>query len=352
MKKFFSSSFGIVAVGSIIGIIAAVLQYSGNPGNMGFCVACFARDTAGALGLHGVKKLHYIRPELVGIVLGSLIAALLSKEFKPRGGSSAIVRFFFGAFAAVGALVFLGCPWRASLRLAGGDLNAVIGFLGLISGIFIGSRFIRKGFSLGRSYQIKNKASGYIFPVFMLSIFLLMVFGFSKISIGGAPHAPVLLSLLLALIVGFIAQRSRFCTVGAFRDVIMVKDFHLLKGVGSFILAAFVMNIILGQFKLGFTGQPAAHSMHLWNYLGMLLSGMAFTLSGGCPGRQLVLSGEGDNDAATFFMGLLVGAGFAHNFGLTSSGKGIGQFGAAGTIIGIAFCLIIGFTMVERRSSK
>lgn len=352
MKKNFSSTLGIIVVGSSIGIIAALLQYLGNPGNMGFCIACFARDTAGAIGIHSVNKLSYVRPEITGIIVGSLVASLIFKDFKPRGGSSTIIRFFFGAFAAVGALVFLGCPWRAALRLAGGDLNALTGLAGLIFGIFIASRFTKMGYSLGRSHELKGKASGFVLPAFMSGILLLMVFKFTNITVGSAPHAPILISLVLALIVGFIAQRSRFCTVGAFRNIIMVKDFHLFKGIISLILAAFIMNLILDQFKLGFIGQPAAHTMQLWNFLGMVLSGMCFTLAGGCPGRQLVLAGEGDNDAATFFMGLVVGAGIAHNFGLTSSGKGIGigQYGAAGTIIGIIFCLIIGFTMIEKRA--
>jgi len=42
-------------------------------------------------------------------------------------------------FAMFGALVFLGCPWRAFLRLAGGDLNAILGIGGLVAGI--GSAF-------------------------------------------------------------------------------------------------------------------------------------------------------------------------------------------------------------------
>jgi hypothetical protein len=41
----------------------------------------------------------------------------------------------------IGALVFLGCPWRAMLRLAGGDGNAIFGLLGLIGGIWIGTLF-------------------------------------------------------------------------------------------------------------------------------------------------------------------------------------------------------------------
>jgi hypothetical protein len=52
---------------------------------MGICVACMERDIAGALGLHRAALVQYIRPEIIGFVLGALIAALLFREFKPRG---------------------------------------------------------------------------------------------------------------------------------------------------------------------------------------------------------------------------------------------------------------------------
>lgn len=39
----------IIGAGVIIGIIAVALVYFGNPANMGFCIACFLRDTSGAL---------------------------------------------------------------------------------------------------------------------------------------------------------------------------------------------------------------------------------------------------------------------------------------------------------------
>lgn len=349
MKNFFSTRIGIIVVGAIIGILAALLQKFGNPANMGICVACFARDTAGALGFHNAGNLQYVRPELVGIIIGSLLMALSFKEFKPRGGSATIIRFFLGVFAVIGALVFLGCPWRASLRLAGGDWNAILGFAGLILGIFIGTLFIKKGYNLGRSRNIDKKLVGWAFPAFMSILLILVLINFKKISFGNPPHAALWISFFFAIVIGALAQRSRFCTVGAFRDLIMIKETYLLSGLGTFIVTAFIMNLILGQFKPGFAGQAAAHTMHLWNFLGMLLAGLAFTLAGGCPGRQLIMAGEGDNDAAVFFMGLIVGAGIAHNFGLTSSGKGIGEFGAIGTIIGIIFCLIIGFAMIQKR---
>ena len=69
----------------------------------------------------------------------------------------------------------------------------------------------------------------------------------------------------------------------------------------------------------------------------MMLSGMAFALAGGCPGRQLTLSSEGDSDAGVFIFGMIVGAAFAHNFALASSGAGIGGYGAYATIIGLVF---------------
>ncbi|HPR18387.1 MAG TPA: YedE family putative selenium transporter [Candidatus Cloacimonadota bacterium] len=349
MKNFFSTRWGIIVVGAVIGILATLLQKFGNPANMGICVACFARDTAGALGFHHAGNLQYVRPELIGIILGSLVMALIFKEFKPRGGSATIVRFFLGIFAVIGALVFLGCPWRASLRLAGGDWNAIVGFAGLIGGIYIGTLFIKKGYNLGRSMPSNKKLSGWIFPASMIILLILLVFGFKKLANANPPHALLWISLGFALIIGALAQRSRFCTVGAFRDMMMIGESYLLTGLGTFIVVAFIMNLLLGQFHPGFANQPAAHTMHLWNFLGMVLAGLAFTLAGGCPGRQLVMAGEGDSDAAIFFLGLIVGAGLAHNFGLTSSGKGIGEFGAAGTIIGIIFCLIIGFTMVQKR---
>ncbi len=111
--------------------------------------------------------------------------------------------------------------------------------------------------------------------------------------------------------------------------------------------AALVTNLILGQFNSGFTGQPVAHTSYLWNFLGMALAGLAFTLAGGCPGRQLILSGEGDGDAAVFITGMIVGAGFAHLFSIAASPAGPGPYSAAAVIIGLAVCTVFGLTMRE-----
>ena len=359
MKNIFSTRAGIIVVGAVIGIGAALLQYFGNPPNMGICVACFERDIAGALGFHRADVVQYLRPEIMGFVVGAFVAALIAGEYKPRGGSSPLIRFFLGIFAMMGALVFLGCPWRTLLRLAGGDGNAILGIAGLIVGIFIGVLFLKNGYSLGRSH-VQRKASGWVFPALMIGLFLLLVFQVSFTPGGpiffsakgpGSQHAPILFSIAAGLIIGAIAQRSRFCTMGAFRDVILIKDFHLISGVAALLIFAFATNMVLGQFKPGFEGQPVAHTQHIWNFLGMALSGLAFVLAGGCPGRQLFLSGEGDMDAAIFATGMIVGAGIAHNFAMASSPKGIGAFGPAAVIVGFLFCLIIGLTQRDKISA-
>lgn len=352
MNRLLMSKNGPAIAGLIIGVMAALLVRFGNPGNMGVCVACFTRDVAGALGLHRAAVVQYLRPELAGFVLGSFASALLFKEYRPRGGSSPMVRFGLGFFAMIGALVFLGCPWRAYLRLAGGDFNAFAGIAGLIVGVAIGIAFLYRGFSLGAARQ-NPKAAGFIMPVIVLAMLALLIikplFGaegagpiFFSEKGPGSMHAPLFISLGVGLIVGYLAQRSRFCTVGAIRDLIMLKDAHLFKGIVAFTAAAFVANMVLGQFKPGFENQPIAHTMQLWNFLGMVLSGLAFTLAGGCPGRMFIMSGEGDADAGVFIMGMLVGAAFAHNFSLASSGAGVGAFGIPATIVGLVFCFAVG----------
>jgi YedE family putative selenium metabolism protein len=357
--SFFASRRGIVFAGIFIGIFAALLQKMGNPGNMGICVACFERDIAVSLGLHRAAVVQYMRPEIIGFVLGALLAAYLFKEFRARAGSAPIVRFVLGVFAMIGALVFLGCPWRAMLRLAGGDGNAILGLLGLVGGIWIGTLFLKNGYNLGRS-QGTYTSVGWLLPLTMLGFLLLMlVFPqvpgqeksgvlFYSLKGPGSMYAPLLFSLVVGLAVGFVAQKTRFCTMGSFRDLILFRQGHLFSGVLALMVAAFATNLILGQFHPGFAKQPVAHTMGLWNFGGMVLAGLAFALAGGCPGRQLFLAGEGDGDAAVFVLGMIVGAGISHNFGLASSPDGVGPYGIPGVIIGLLACLFIGFTMREK----
>ena len=116
----------VISAGAAVSLAAIALTLLGNPANMGFCIACFLRDIAGACGLHNAAKVQYVRPEIIGLVLGAFAMSLATREFRARAGSAPAVRFVLGGFVMIGALAFLGCQLRMVLRLGGGDLNALV----------------------------------------------------------------------------------------------------------------------------------------------------------------------------------------------------------------------------------
>ena len=159
------------------------------------------------------------------------------------------------------------------------------------------------------------------------------------------------------LIVGALAQRTRLCMVGGIRDVMLFRDWHLLMGFLAIFAAVLVGNLIVGAagarggFTPGFAGQPVAHTDGLWNLLGMVLVGLASVLLGGCPLRQLILSGSGNSDSTVAVLGMVVGAAFCHNFGLASSGTGPTFNGQVAVVIGLVVVAAIGVGNLNRKAA-
>lgn len=345
----------IIIAGLLIGIIAGLLVIAGNPANMGFCIACFIRDTAGALDLHRAEAVRYIRPEIIGVVLGACAIALVKKEFAPKGGSSPLTRFMLGFFVMIGCLMFLGCPFRMTLRLAGGDWNAIFGLAGFVCGILGGIFFLNRGYTLKRTYSLP-KLEGALMPVIQIVLLGLLiaapVFIFFTEPEGGpgAKHAAVFISLAAGLVVGVLSQRTRLCMVGGFRDMVLFREWKLLSGFVAILAASLAVNALAGNFNPGFAGQPVAHTDGLWNFMGMLMVGFGCVLLGGCPLRQLVLTGEGNTDSAVTVIGLAAGAAFAHNFSMASSGEGPTFNGKIGVIVGLIVMLIIAVVNTNKSS--
>ena len=332
----------------IIGVLAAVTSLTlvalGNPANMGFCMACFLRDTAGAVGLHSVESVRYARPEVIGVILGAFLLSTLKKEFEPKGGSAPLTRFVLGFAMMIGALIFLGCPFRMVTRLAGGDLNAVVGLVGFAAGIFCGVFFLNKGYSLKRTVRLA-KTDGMLVPLAALVMLAILVIfpsllAFSKTG-PGSEHAPVWMALMGGLIMGSVGFASRLCFVGGIRDSLLFRSFSMLSAVIAFFVVIFIGNIVFGNFNPGFEGQPIAHTDGLWNFLGMLLVGLCSVLLSGCPFRQVVLAGGGNSDSAMAVLGMTLGAAIAHNFDLASSAAGVTYSGKIGFAIVFAVVVFI-----------
>jgi hypothetical protein len=373
--------------GLIIGAVAAWLVSQGNPGNMGLCIACFLRDTVGffAGGSANMGGVAYIRPELVGLPLGAGVAALAGKEFRARGGSAPLIRFVLGFAFMTGALVFLGCTVRAWLRLGGGDLSALAGIAGIVFGVGVGTVLLRRGFDLGRAGKTAAWV-GWITPAVFVALLVISALWAAGVSLPwatvtpagakstaekaviaadgasvlkpagaklidgevvgadgvvispgesvkaakampGGKRAPFLIALIAGLGLGVVAQRTRFCTIGGVRDSILWKRFDLLLGIGGLLVGAAVVNLAFGQFNLAFANQPVAHTDILGSFAGMSVAGLAAVMLGGCPFRQVIMSGEGDADAGMAVFGMATAALAAHWLNFASSAKGLAPLG-------------------------
>lgn len=395
--------------GLAIGAVAAWLVSRGNPGNMGLCVACFNRDIAGAFGgaRFNMGAVAYLRPEILGLVIGALGSAVVGRELRPRGGSAPLLRFVLGFVFMVASLIFLGCTVRAWLRLGGGDLNALFGILGILFGVAVGTVLLRKRFDLGRSRKLPA-AVGLIGPAvagILLVLALLATFGTKPAFLTVTPakakstaekaviaadgsvlkpagasmvdgavvaadgtvvssarsvkkakpmpgglRAPFVISILAGLALGVVAQRSRFCTIGGVRDAILWRRWDLLLGIAGLVVGALVVNLALGQFKLGFAGQPIAHSDQLGNFAAMAVAGLAAVMMGGCPFRQVIMTGEGDVDAAAAVSGMFAGALFSHGLGTASSAAGLAPL--AWPVLGVMALVLVGIALWKRDAAK
>lgn len=344
---------------TITGIIFALIIFGltlyGNPKNMGVCVGCFIRDTSGAFNLHNAKGFQYIRPEIVGIILGSFAVSLLIRE-KFSTYLYPFIYFFGGVFTMIGVLIFLGCTVRVFVRLGGGDLNAVVGLIGMITGIGVGTFFIKRGFSLPEKEKtFESKTYMYIIPVISILLFLFLILkpGFVSFSDSGigSQHAPILFALIGGLIIGILTNYFDLGFNSGFRNLLSgkIQNPQILFPI-SIVVFLILLNFLAKSLNLGFENQPAAHSFQIWNFLGLFIVGWIGTLLQGCPLQQLVKSSKGNLNSVFFVAGMFLGAGFLHRINGVSSPKMVPFNGKVSLIVGLIFILFISLYYSKKKA--
>ena len=236
-------------------------------------------------------------------------------------------------------------------------MTAIMGVLGLFAGVLCGRFFKSKGYELDESKSV-SKAVSFLPLIIAILLLCALIFGlklgenaplFASTEGPGSKHANIFISLGLATIIGIAMQRSKFCSVGSLSRI-LDKDFTMFFGIVAVIISATIANLAFSQYNFGFENQPIAHNQMLWNFLGMALSGFCFSLAEGCPGKHLVQMGSGNLNSAIFVMGMAAGAAIAHNFLLASSAKGITPFAPYALVLGLIFCVFVGFT--QKRAYK
>ncbi len=59
----------------------------------------------------------------------------------------------------------------------------------------------------------------------------------------------VILTLVLGIVLGYLAQRSRMCFIGGLRDFLLVGDTALLKGMIAFLVTAWFAYSLAGDCR-------------------------------------------------------------------------------------------------------
>ncbi|MDY6968176.1 MAG: YeeE/YedE thiosulfate transporter family protein [Spirochaetota bacterium] len=156
---------------------------------------------------------------------------------------------------------------------------------------------------------------------------------------------PVITSICIGVILGYLGQRARLCFVGGIRDWILIRDTYLIKGLFAFIISALVgfgifhftslaiktfpwfinggavftskwaaMGInIVPSFMLPVPGDPITWSPSVVSHIILVLIGglgVGFfsVMAGGCPFRQHVMAAEGSKSAIVYLFGFIIGA--------------------------------------------
>jgi len=260
-------------------------------------------------GLGIVRRADLLAPWLYsgsllngGVLLGGLVAALLSSEFAirlpPQGelAKGAIGGLLMG----VGAVLAFGCniggffSATSALSLAGLAM-----MLGLGAGAVLGLRYLvwetehrpRWSSGAGRVYLAPSDARASRQP--WVGALLLVLLLATPAVYSRAGYVAQGVFLLFGVAFGVIFQRSRFCLVRAFREPFMTGDAEHTRAAALALVISTLGFAILKFTDLKDKSEwvfPAAGAGAL---AGGLAFGVGMTLAGGCGAGSIWRAGEG-----------------------------------------------------------
>jgi len=238
----------------------------------------------------------------LGIILGVLGAALISREFKLRTDNwrGYVQGFFGGILMGWGTVITPPCN-------VGGFGSAIMalslsGFLmavGLVPGAYAGAMLLQWQSKRAISRidfkdapviidTSKHKASRR--PLVGWLVFLLLFVAVVFYTMSGRSNFAVLLSF--GAVFGIIFERSRLCFAAAFRDIFAARDTKLLR----WILVAEMLGMA-GFSILKFKGVVAfdhfVFPTGINSVVGGVLFGVGMVIAGGCGAGILWRSAEG-----------------------------------------------------------
>lgn len=120
-------------------------------------------------------------------------------------------------------------------------------------------------------------------------------------------------TLVVGVLIGYMGQRSRFCTISGIRDYFMLRDSFRLKGLLGLIVggaigytAFWLIGGDIPDFPLGIEGMESA-GLLIAGVIGGIGMGFFSVFAEGCPFRQHVMAAEGREGAMYYLLGFYIG---------------------------------------------
>lgn len=118
---------------------------------------------------------------------------------------------------------------------------------------------------------------------------------------------------LFGLAFGFVLQRSRFCFASAFRDLFLLGDARVMKGIiAGLAVATAGFTVLMARLvpEVSFGGPPPGATvlpLGVHMLLGGVLFGVGMVLAGGCTSGSLYRAGEGYVGSMVALLGIMLG---------------------------------------------
>jgi uncharacterized protein len=118
---------------------------------------------------------------------------------------------------------------------------------------------------------------------------------------------------LFGLAFGFVLQRSRFCFASAFRDLFLLGDARVMKGIiAGLAVATAGFTVLMARLlpEVGFGSLPPGATvlpLGIHTLVGGGLFGIGMVLAGGCTSGSLYRAGEGYVGSMVALLGIMLG---------------------------------------------
>jgi hypothetical protein len=239
----------------------------------------------------------------LGVLVGALAAALLSREFALRVApvGELVKGGVGGLLMGIGAVLAFGCNVGGFFSaLSALSLSGLAMMAGLGAGAYLGLRYILwelehwPALSRGRSYTLAGAGRAAIGLQPWLGGALLAVLLLGAPSVYGRfGYVPQAGFLLFGVAFGVIFQRSRFCLVRAFREPFMTGEADHTRAAALALTVSMIGFTILKFTDLKDHTEWVFPGFWLGALLGGLLFGVGMTLAGGCGAGSIWRAGEG-----------------------------------------------------------